>query len=145
MQPIGINFLPSEEQAMRGPQQGSREGDLGAAFKILSLNLPPDPSVHGIAPQELLQAPGSQRLPAGMNPLAAVFEALLRGLQPRRMAPPAPMGGLGSMGAPRIGGSPLSGPTDLPPVDGPGAPPPEIPRPRIVPREGGRRTMGNPF
>lgn len=106
MQPIGINFLPSDEQAANGPRQGNMEGDLGAAYKILSLQLPRRPSIGGIAPQALLDAPGSQGLPSGMNPLAAVFEALLRGLRP-------PQGG-------QPGGSP-------------GAPPMAIPRPVVRP------------
>lgn len=111
-QPIGINFIPSDEQAMNGPKQGNLEGDLGQAFKILSLQLPRRPQIGGIAPQALLQSPG------GSNPLAAVFEALLRG-----MRPPA------GSGAP--GGAPTPTPGAIPP-------------PRIIPGDQGDRFPAPP-
>lgn len=65
--PIGISFLPSDQQAANGPMQGSLEGDLGQALKILSLQLPRRPSVRGIAPPRLMNA----------SPMAAVIQALL--------------------------------------------------------------------
>lgn len=72
---IGITFLPSDEQASLGPRQGNLEGDLGQAFKILSLRLPRVMGARSITPQSNLTAPGS----AGVsNPYAAAFQALLR-------------------------------------------------------------------
>lgn len=77
-QPIGVTFIPSAEQAAQGPQRGQLEGDLGQAFKILSLRLPRVLGARAVAPTQLLNGPGSAGAPPGTNPYAAVFDALLR-------------------------------------------------------------------
>lgn len=99
--PIGINFLPSDEQAMQGPKQANMEGDLGQAFKILSLRLQRRPDVRGISPLPTEQAPG---IGAGaMSPMAAVIQALLRGMgggpMPSGLQATVRPGDLGSIGA----------------------------------------------
>lgn len=79
--PIGITFLPSDENQALGPKRGQMEGDLGQAFKILSLRLrPPDvQGVHAIAPPDLLHSAGAAGM-GGMNPHAAIFDALLKAM-----------------------------------------------------------------
>jgi hypothetical protein len=79
--PIGISFLPSDENQAMGPKRGQMEGDLGQAFKILSLRLPSVTGAHAIAPPALLNAPGAAGVGGGFNPQAAIFEALLRAMQ----------------------------------------------------------------
>lgn len=69
--PIGISFLPSDDQAANGPMQGNAEGDLGQALKILSLHLPRVLGSRPIASKRLLTNPG------GFNPAAAVIQAIL--------------------------------------------------------------------
>lgn len=110
--PIGISFLPSEENQALGPKRGQMEGDLGQAFKILSLRLPRIQGAHAIAPPDLLNAPGAAGMGGGVNPQAAIFEALLKAMagggqagpmsstpigQPTSPAPPKviPGGGFG--------------------------------------------------
>ena len=111
--PLGITFLPSADQADQGLRQGGREGDLSQVFRLLSLNLR-RPKVFGaraISPDALLNAPGAAGLTGGpgggMNPYAAVFEALLRA------------GGFGGDLGGEMGGS--------------GAPPVRAGAPRITP------------
>lgn len=125
--PIGITFLPSEENAAQGPKRGNLEGDLGQAFKILSLRLPRVQGAKAIAPPELLNAPGASGLAApgapgapagGFNPLSTIFETLLKS-----------MAGGGGM-------SPQSNTS----IGLPTAPAP----PRIIPGEGARPLMAAP-
>jgi hypothetical protein len=82
--PIGITFLPSDENQALGPKRGQLEGDLGQAFKILSLRLPRVQGARAIAPPNLLASQGSAGVPGqlggGFNPQAAVFEALLKAM-----------------------------------------------------------------
>src|SRR4051812_15981811 len=77
MQPIGITFLPSEQNQAEGLRRGGLEGDLGQAFKILSLRLPRILGARAPASSELLNASGAVGA-KGFNPMQAVFEALLR-------------------------------------------------------------------
>lgn len=95
--PIGITFLPSDENQALGPQRGQMEGDLGQAFKILSLRLPRIQGAHAIAPPDLLNAPGASGQPGGMNPQAAIFDALLKAMQGQGG------GGMGPMATTPIG------------------------------------------
>lgn len=76
-QPIGVSFLPSEENAIMAPQPGA--GDLSQAFKILSLRLPRVQGAPGITPQSNLQAPGAAGM-GGFNPQAAIFDAMIRAM-----------------------------------------------------------------
>lgn len=93
-QPIGISFLPSQENAAQGMQRGAMEGDLGQALKILSLRLPRVMGARAITPTSNLGAPGqsgdSQSAVQGLtmaagaggesgryNPNAALFQALI--------------------------------------------------------------------
>lgn len=100
--PIGISFLPSQENAEQGMQRGAMEGDLGEAFKILSLRMPRVLGARAPTARENLTSPGAGGLSAvagqmagasrdgqggGFNPNAALFEALIAAM----------MGG-GSMG-----------------------------------------------
>lgn len=78
--PIGITFLPSEENAQMGPKRGNLEGDLGEAFKILSLRLPRVQGSRTISPH-VQSGPGmAQGMPGGFNPQAAIFEAILKSM-----------------------------------------------------------------
>lgn len=77
-QPIGISFLPSDQNQAQGPRMGGTEGNLGQAMKILSLTLPRRPQPHAVAPASLLEGQGSAGAGVtGPNPLAAIFQALL--------------------------------------------------------------------
>jgi hypothetical protein len=93
-QPIGISFLPSQENADQGAQRGNMEGDLGQALKILSLRLPRVLGARAITPGSNLGTPGqsgtSQGALSGIlnssgtggesgayNPNAALFQALI--------------------------------------------------------------------
>lgn len=75
--PIGITFLPSEENQSLGPKRGGLESDLGQAFKILSLRLPRVQGARAIAPPNLLNGPGSSGM---QNPQAAAFEQMIRAM-----------------------------------------------------------------
>ena len=88
--PIGINFLPSQENQDQGSQRGAMEGDLGEALKILSLRVPRVLGARSITPGSNLGQPGVNPL-AGMtgsvggesgvyNPNSALFQALIRAL-----------------------------------------------------------------
>ena len=105
--PIGVTFIPSAEQAAEGPRRGNLEGDLGQAFKILSLHLPRVLGARPLAPETLLKAKGASAI-GDVNPYAMVFDALLR----------SSMGG-GAFG----GGGSVPGGASLP---GGGVPPPNV-------------------
>ena len=131
--PIGITFMPSADNAALGPEQGGLNGpgqDLSQAFKILSLRLPRVLGAGAISAPRLLNSPGAAGV-SGLNPHAAVFEALLRAL----------VGG----GAPSGFGGPdapfAASPPGYPPGPGPSAPPlarpPGEPPTRIPTSSGG--------
>lgn len=103
--PIGVTFLPNEDNAAMGPKRGALEGDLAQAYKILALNLrkPRVYGAHAISSPDLLNSQGANGQPGGFNPHAAVFEAMLRSMgggDPNA----GPMGGgpMGSAPAPRV-------------------------------------------
>ena len=77
--PIGISFMPTAQAQEAGPSNAAANTDLAQAFKILSLRLPRILGPGAISP--LGNAPGSSA-PAfsGLNPYAAVFQALLQSL-----------------------------------------------------------------
>lgn len=123
--PIGISFLPSQEQAAMGPHQGQMEGVPEQAFKILSMRLPRVLGARAMSPEGLMNAPGSAGM--GGNPLAAVFEALLKtmsGGQP---------GGWNAPQMPRYKDTPPTGGTFGPSLP-PGSRPPS---PKFVPGDKG--------
>lgn len=143
--PIGVTFIPNDQNQALGPQQGQVEGgdigDLGRAFKILSLHLPRVLGASAISSPRLLTSPGSNALPGSVNPAAAVFDALLRAMTGE--APPTVpgantagsafgLGGPGASFAPRV--TPGVGPTNLGPI-GPGLPRAGTPEPGL-PRAG---------
>lgn len=81
--PIGISFIPTEDNQAQGAQRGALEGaggNLGQAFKVLSLELPRVLGAQSLAPKRLLTSPGSSGIPGAFNPHAAVFEALLNAM-----------------------------------------------------------------
>lgn len=100
---IGITFIPSDENQALGPKRGNLEGDLGQAFKILSLRLPRVQGARAIAPPTLLNSPGSAGVAGGGNPQAAVFLALLHAVMGRGASP-------GSLQTPGSGEPVSSGP-----------------------------------
>src|SRR5689334_14282471 len=83
-QPLGISFIPTEENQQLGPRRGQLEGsggsDLAEAFKILNLHLPRVLGARSIAPKSTLTAPGSSAVGGGFDPASAVFEALIRSM-----------------------------------------------------------------
>lgn len=100
--PIGISFMPSEENQALGPQRAGLEGqggsDLADAFKILSLRLPQVLGARSLAPQRLLTSPGSSALPPAFDPNSEIFKTLIRTML-GGMAPPAGLpGGYGGGG-----------------------------------------------
>lgn len=82
--PLGISFIPNDDNAQQGPRRGQLEGsggsDLATAFKILNLHLPRFFGSKSIAPQSLLNGQGSAGIGGGFNPQSAVFEALLHAI-----------------------------------------------------------------
>lgn len=86
--PIGISFLPSQENQAAGLKQGQMEGDLGEAFKILSLRLPRVVGAKAPTPGANLGGDGASGLSGlssgidggGFNPNAAMFEALIKAM-----------------------------------------------------------------
>ena len=86
--PIGISFLPSQENQSTGLKQGQMEGDLGEAFKILSLRLPRVVGARAPTPGGNLSGAGASGLSGlssgaeggGFNPNAALFEALIKAM-----------------------------------------------------------------
>jgi hypothetical protein len=79
--PVGITFMPGQDAQALGPQNMGANGpggDLSQAFKILSLRLPRVLGAGALSSPRLLNSPGASG--SGMNPHAAVFEALLRAL-----------------------------------------------------------------
>jgi hypothetical protein len=103
--PIGITFIPTEENQALGPQRNALEGsggsDLAQAFKILSLRLPQVLGARAIGSPRVLSGGGSAALPPAFNPNAAVFKALINammgggeygrflGNEPSPVAPPS--------------------------------------------------------
>lgn len=94
--PIGVTFMPTQDNQTLGPQNAQVNGpgsDLSDVFKILSLHLPSVLGPSALSSSRLLQSRGSSGLPAGFNPTAAVFQALLSSmfgspaLQPPSAAP----------------------------------------------------------
>ncbi len=82
-QPIGINFIPSADNAAQGPQRASLEGgnsDLAQAWKVLSLNLPRVLGARSLAPKRLLQGGGSAAVQSNADPHAAAFQALIQAM-----------------------------------------------------------------
>lgn len=88
--PIGISFLPSQDNQQQGMQRGQMEGDLGEAMKILSLRMPRVVGPGAISPLAGLssdQAGSGSLSPfaprtaggesGGFNPNAALFQALV--------------------------------------------------------------------
>ena len=123
--PIGYSFIPTAEAAAEGPRRAGLEGDVGEAFKVLSLRLPQNPSVRGIAPNELLTSLGSAGIQGnnqGFNPIQAVFKALLEAgaggptnpLSPAM--PTAPVIGPGSGGSGGGGSAPGNDTYGGPPI-----------------------------
>lgn len=90
--PIGINFLPSQDAADQGQQRGNMEGDLGEAFKVLSLRMPRVVGARALTPGSNLSGAGASGLSGlsgninsggeqgGFNPNAALFQALISAL-----------------------------------------------------------------
>jgi hypothetical protein len=82
-QPIGVTFMPSADNQQQGPQQGALNGpggDLSEAFRILGLRLPRVLGPGAISSPRLLNGPGASAFGGGVNPSAAVFEALLKAM-----------------------------------------------------------------
>ncbi len=124
--PIGISFMPNADNQALGPQQGALNGpggDLSQAFKILSLRLPRVLGAGALAPPGLLRSPGAAGAPGGLNPHAAVFEALLKAL----------VGGGSPGGFPGGTASDAPGPMGPPPMGGPISPLP-LPRSPQIPQ-----------
>lgn len=100
--PIGISFIPSQDNQNQGPQRSSLEGpggDLAQAFKVLSLRLPQVLGARSIASRRLLESPGASGVSAGgANPMSAVFEALLRAMSGQSSAGGGYGAGLSSSG-----------------------------------------------
>jgi hypothetical protein len=163
-QPIGVTFMPSEDNQAMGPRNyaanGPAGGDLADAFKILSLRLPTVLGASALSSKRLLTSPGAAGVGGGFNPSAAVFDALLRAMtgNPAMASPQADGGGFGASGTSNQGPTLGVPPTDLaslfgmPPNGGGGsmnssspfggsslstsAPPPP-PAARIIPGSGG--------
>lgn len=74
--PLGVSFLPSDQQAQQGPQQAGREGGLQSAIQLLSLRYP---RVYGsrtpVGDPALLA--GNTPRASGIDPNAAIFQALI--------------------------------------------------------------------
>jgi hypothetical protein len=81
--PIGITFMPSQDNQDQGGRNMGLDGpggaDLSQAIKILSLRLPRVQGAQALAPASLLNGQGAGNT-GGLNPHAAVFEALLRAI-----------------------------------------------------------------
>lgn len=94
-QPIGVSFIPSAQNQAQGPENlrasggvGPGGADLAQAYKILSLRLPTVVGASAPASPSLLNSPGASglgSLPNGMNPYAAVFQALLKAMSGSEM------------------------------------------------------------
>ena len=124
---IGVSFMPSAEQSAMGGRQGSLEGVPEQAFKILSLRLPRVLGSRSLSPSSLMTGPGSAGVGGGgLNPLSAVFTAILRGMGVNPGGGGMPGGGMPGVGLPT--------PT-TPPVNYPGGSPTRLPR-SMYPNEG---------
>jgi hypothetical protein len=133
--PVGITFMPGADAQARGPQNladtGAGGQDLADAFKILSLRLPQTVGPRSLASQRLLTPRTGDT--GGLNPHAAVFEALLRatlGGGPAPTLPTVTRGPFQVLPSARTGN-----PTPLPPPS-PSlmVPPPVIPTtPNVTP------------
>lgn len=133
--PIGITFIPSAENQAQGPQRGQLEGDLGQAFKILSLRLPQVQGARAIAPPDLLNSAGSAGSAGSVNPMAAVFRALMHSMQGD---PAAPMGaGMPSTQPVATRPGPPSVIPGATPMRTPGTPPMQTPSAPTSPWHGG--------
>lgn len=122
MNPVGITFIPNQDNQQQGPLRGSIEAnggsDLTDAFKILSLRLPQVLGAQSLAPKRLLGSQGSAAIPGAFDPQTAIFEALLRNALGGGGGSLASLvsGGGGSFGgesAPGLGGATRIIPGDL--------------------------------
>lgn len=121
MNPIGVSFLPSEDNQAQGLQRGKMEGDLGQALKILTLQLPTVRGARPITPYSNLGnagAAGLQSPASGFNPNSAVFEAVIKALS--GMGSPDPY-------------APASGAPYAPSSPSPYQPSGSLPAPNIIP------------
>ena len=106
-QGIGYAFDPSAGQQGRAGSDATGGGfsrmSPQQAVKLLSLRIPErSPGMgRGIAPQMLLQSPGSAATGAGgADPMQAVIQGLMRVMVPGLQSGEAPMGGGQGQGAP---------------------------------------------
>lgn len=75
---LGASFAPTNDNALDAKRRGSLEG-LPQAIQILSMRMPRFLGARGIAPEQLLNAPGAQ----GADPfLPAVIQTMLQTLAP---------------------------------------------------------------
>lgn len=95
-QPIGITFSPTPDQASMGKKNLSVAGGVPEAIQILSLHVPKFAGARPLAPEQLLNAPKSDRV-------SSVVESVLRsmGIDAASSGSPAP-----SMAPPATGGAP---------------------------------------
>ena len=83
--PIGINFVPTDEQALMGRKNMATEGGIPEAVKFISLQIPKFAGARAIAPDALLQAQPT-------NPVSSVVESVLRSIGIGQ-TPPESLGG----------------------------------------------------
>lgn len=139
--PIGITFMPSQDNQDQGGRNMGLDGpggaDLSQAIKILSLRLPRVQGAQALAPASLLNGQGAGNT-GGLNPHAAVFEALLRAIlgggQPPDLSPGGgAMNPPGNIYRPGVPGGSVGGGNRTPAPDVPDYP--TRPTPRITPGE----------
>lgn len=85
--PLGVTFIPSQEQAAQAPHQGALTGNVQDAYRILSLQIPRTPGAKAITPTSNLTGAGSAGLPSSasvggetgsLSPDAAILRAILK-------------------------------------------------------------------
>lgn len=83
--PIGVTFVPSQENAAEAPRQGQLTGNIQDAYRLLTLRLPRLLGAKAITPGSNLTAPGASGLPSSatfggqtgpVSPDAAILRAI---------------------------------------------------------------------
>lgn len=135
--PIGVTFVPTDEQSLMGRKNLAAQGGIPEAVKFISLQIPRFAGAAAIAPDALLQAQGQmspassvvdsilQSLGHGPEPqqpgnLSDLLRGAVNGDQRRRPNHGSPM--LGQPSVPNLGAAPP--PRVIPGIDTMGTPPP---------------------
>jgi hypothetical protein len=123
---IGYSFAPgSDDIPMQGGMSGGSASAPASAVKVLSMRVPKKAASAAIAPQALLQSPGSAGAPGGFDPM--LLQLLMKAFAPPQSN--------GVPNTPSMSGTPSEAPRQMgrPTIGSMGSASAPLPPPRIIP------------